>query len=105
MANTLIEGDCANDAPPISNGYNIESPGDACGLDEAKGDHVGVTAQELDLGPLEDNGGLAQTHAITTDSAAFNVIPAPMCQVDEDERGVTRLQGSACDVGAFELEI
>ena len=64
-----------------------------------------MTAQELNLGPLGDNGGSAQTHAIGTDSAAFNAIPEPMCQLGEDERGVTRPQGDACDVGAFELEM
>jgi len=105
LTNTLIVGNCASDARLISNGYNLESPGDTCGLDEAKGDQVGVTAQQLDLGPLEDNGGSAQTHAITTDSAAFDVIPESACQLDEDERSVTRPQGNACDVGAFELEM
>jgi hypothetical protein len=105
LANTLIDGDCDSDTPLISNGYNIESPGDTCDLDEAKGDQVGVTVQELDLGPLEDNGGSARTHAITRGSAAFNAIPEPMCQLGEDERGVTRPQGNACDVGAFELEM
>ena len=105
LANTVIDGNCDSDTPLISNGYNIESPGDTCGLDEAKGDQVGVTVQELDLGPLEDNGGSALTHAITRGSAAFNAIPEPMCQLGEDERGVTRPQGNACDVGAFELEL
>jgi predicted outer membrane repeat protein len=105
LANTLIDGDCDSDVPLISNGYNIESPGDTCGLDEAAGDMVGVTAEQLDLGPLQDNGGFVQTHAITTDSAAFDVIPESMCQLEEDEREVTRPQGDACDVGAFELEM
>ena len=105
MANTLIDGDCDSDVPLISNGYNIESPGDTCGLDEAAGDMVGVTAEQLDLGPLQDNGGFVQTHAITTDSAAFDVIPESMCPLEEDEREVTRPQGDACDVGAFELEM
>jgi predicted outer membrane repeat protein len=105
LANTLIDGDCDSDVPLISNGYNIESPGDTCGLNEAAGDMVSVTAEQLDLGPLQDNGGVVQTHAITTDSAAFDVIPESMCQLDEDEREVTRPQGDACDVGAFELEM
>ena len=105
LANTVIDGNCDSDTPLISNGYNIESPGDTCGLDEAKGDQLGVTVQELDLGPLKDNGGSALTHAITRGSAAFNAIPEPMCQLGEDERGVTRPQGNACDVGAFELEL
>jgi hypothetical protein len=27
-----------------------------------------------------------------------------MCEVDTDQRGVTRPQGAMCDVGAFEVE-
>jgi hypothetical protein len=28
-----------------------------------------------------------------------------MCEVDEDQRGVARPQGDACDVGAVEMEV
>ena len=94
LTNTLIDGTCTNSV--TSNGYNIESPGDTCGFDQA-----GVSAVLLDLQPLANTGGPTQTHAITTDSEAFN---AGTCEVDEDQRGVTRPQGPACDVGAFELE-
>jgi len=98
----IIRGRCAlADQPLTSNGYNIESPGDTCGFDQT-GDQPGVTAVLLDLQPLADNGGPTQTHAITTDSAAFN---AGSCEVDTDQRGVTRPQGPTCDVGAFELEV
>jgi hypothetical protein len=100
VANSLVDGDCSNDGVITSNGYNIESPGDTCGFDQ-QGDQSGVSAVLLDLQPLANNGGPTQTHAITTDSAAFN---AGTCEVDEDQRGVTRPQGPACDVGAFELE-
>jgi hypothetical protein len=44
------------------------------------------------------------THALGEGSVAIDVIPEAMCEVDEDQRGVTRPQGSACDVGAFEVQ-
>ena len=99
VTNSLVDGDCAGDV--TSNGYNIESPGNTCGFDQT-GDQASVSAVLLDLQPLANNGGPTQTHAITTDSAAFN---AGTCEVDEDQRGVTRPQGPTCDVGAFELEV
>ena len=100
---TLIDGACTQQGEVTwtSGGYNIESPGNTCGFDQT-GDQSGVSAVLLDLQPLANNGGPTQTHAITTDSAAFN---AGTCEVDEDQRGVTRPQGPACDVGAFELEV
>ena len=88
---------------PVSNGYNIESPGDTCGFDQ-EGDQVDVTEGELNLGPLQDNGGPTETHALLLGSVAIDAIPADMCEVTEDQRGVTRPQGTMCDVGAFELE-
>jgi hypothetical protein len=98
LTNSIVDDDCDGDI--TSNGYNLESPGSTCGFDQT-GDQSGVSAVLLDLQPLANNGGPTQTHAITTDSAAFN---AGTCEVDEDQRGVTRPQGPACDVGAFELE-
>jgi hypothetical protein len=56
------------------------------------------------LGPLQFNGGLTETHALLPGSTAINRIPGDACEVDTDQRGVTRPQGPACDVGAFELE-
>src|SRR5439155_2076164 len=46
-----------------------------------------------------------QTHALVPGSPAIDVIPAtdPAC-TGTDQRGVTRPQGPACDIGAFELE-
>jgi len=101
VTNSIVDGDCSGFYIMLSNGYNIESPGDTCGFDQT-GDQSGVSAVLLDLQPLASNGGPTQTHAITTDSAGFN---AGTCEVDEDQRGVTRPQGPACDVGAFELEV
>jgi hypothetical protein len=35
---------------------------------------------------------------------AIDVIPADMCEVDEDQRGEPRPGGSMCDVGSFEVQ-
>jgi hypothetical protein len=107
IANTLIDGDCGAYPPGTpditSNGYNIESPGDTCGFDDPT-DQVNVTAEQLNLGPLQDNGGGTQTHALGAGSVAIDHIPAVDCGVDEDQRGEPRPGDSMCDVGAFEVQ-
>ena len=51
---------------------------------------------------LADNGGLTQTIALVPGSPAIDA-GAATC-VPTDQRGVTRPQGPACDIGAFEVE-
>jgi hypothetical protein len=86
-------------------GYNIETSGDTCGFDQAT-DQGFVSAEDLKLGPLQDNGGPTMTHALLPGSVAIDVIPDAMCEVDTDQRGEPRPEtgGTMCDVGAFELE-
>ena len=62
------------------------------------------------LGPLADNGGPTPTFALLLGSPAINAVDAATCADPAtvnnlDQRGVTRPQGIACDIGAFELEI
>jgi len=111
LINSLVDGDCLGKI--TSNGYNIESPGDTCGFDLAT-DRVDVTSEELNLGPLADNGGPTQTHALglMPESAAIDAIPEEECldsngnPLVADQRGQPRPEtgGARCDVGAFELE-
>jgi hypothetical protein len=106
IANTVIDGDCdgkGSELTWVSRGHNFESPGDTCGFDQPT-DQVNVSAEELNLGPLQDNGGPTMTHALGAGSVAIDVIPVDMCETDEDQRGVARPQGDACDVGAVEME-
>jgi hypothetical protein len=105
VANSLIDADCYMEdrAVVISGGYNIETPGNTCGFD-AEGDRFDVTEEELNLGPLADNGGPTMTHALLPGSVAIDVIPADMCEVNEDQRGKPRPGGAMCDVGAFEVQ-
>jgi hypothetical protein len=55
------------------------------------------------LGPLANNGGPTQTHALLAGSPAIDAAggcPPPAT----DQRGVVRPQGSACDIGSFEFQ-
>jgi hypothetical protein len=115
IANTLIDGDCGSyDTLPLpgtpditSNGYNIESPGNTCGFDQAT-DLVDVP--DLNLGPLRDNSGPTETHALLPGSAAIDWIPETDCldadgqPLMTDQRGELRPAGDGCDVGAFEVQ-
>ena len=61
-----------------------------------------VSPNSLKLGPLANNGGATQTHALGQGSVAINAA-AGSCLIN-DQRGVHRPQGADCDVGAFEYE-
>ena len=85
-----------------TNGGNIES-GTSC-------DFTDVAMWDLQntdplLGPLADNGGFTQTHALLLGSPAINaMLPANCPPPATDQRGVTRPQGASCDSGSFELQ-
>ena len=111
LVNTLIDGNCLIDPPEefpgelVSEGGNLESPGDTCGFDQP-GDQANVSADNLKLGPLADNGGPTMTHALGAGSAAIDAIPEADCGVTTDQRGLPRPEpgGTMCDVGAFEVQ-
>lgn len=46
-----------------------------------------------------------ETEALLEDSPAIDTIPIVEYAVVEDQRGVSRLQGEACDIGAYEVEV
>jgi hypothetical protein len=69
--------------------------------DDATGFQTGVDPL---LGPLAANGGPTQTMALLAGSPAIDAIPVASCAVGTDQRGVSRPQGSGCDIGAFELQ-
>lgn len=54
------------------------------------------------LGPLRNNGGETDTLALLPGSPAIDAGTNAGCPAS-DQRGVSRPQGSACDIGAFEL--
>jgi Bacterial Ig-like domain len=57
-----------------------------------------------ELGPLAGNGGATETHALHPDSPAIDKVNSSGGPTT-DQRGVSRPQGAASDIGSFELEI
>ena len=90
-------GDCYG-IPPIASNTLIESTGsDACGL--TNGVDGNIIGSDPNLGALGNNGGFTQTHALLAGSPAIDA--GANCAAT-DQRGVTRPQGTACDIGAYE---
>lgn len=81
---------------PLSGGYNLEDA-DSCRFRLPTDLRFRVPR----VGPLRDNGGETETHALMHDSAAIN--RAGLSSVTVDQRGVGRPQGSAMDIGAYEF--
>jgi CSLREA domain-containing protein len=85
-------------------GYNLFGDMSGCSLTEAVAG-AGATdiyGQSPLLLALADNGGFTQTHALASNSPAVNAIPAGNCTLMTDQRGITRPDGAACDIGAYE---
>jgi len=91
-----------------SYGYNLCSD-DGAGLLTDPTDRINTDPM---LGPLADNGGPTFTHALLAGSPAIDAGSATDSTgnpdsagnpVTTDQRGVARPQGSANDIGAFEL--
>jgi hypothetical protein len=83
---------CGGQAPNATNDLSFPA-GTGC---------PGTTGNPL-LGPLAANGGPTSTMALNPGSAAIDKVPVGACTVTTDQRGISRPQGSSCDVGAFEL--
>ena len=111
LINSVIDGECfISYGAPIAQ-YTIESPGETCLLPTGQWNLENVTAGELGLGPLQDNGGATFTHAPLPGppaSVAIDHIHELACQdfagdpVTTDQRGVTRPENIDCDVGSVE---
>lgn len=114
LANTIIARNSASSSSPDcsgplnSLGFNLIQNVSGCTI---RGDLTrNIIGQDPLLGPLANNGGPTQTHALLFGSPAIDAgNPAPpsgdppQCELT-DQRGVTRPQGTFCDIGAFELE-
>jgi CSLREA domain-containing protein len=104
VVNTIVANnhgaDC--DTPATSsNGHNLDKDG-SCFANS--GNSSDLPEEDPQLGPLQDNGGPTPTMALPSTSPAVDAgdDSGANCPAD-DQRGVTRPQGSHCDIGAFEL--
>lgn len=96
-----------NQAPLISQGYNLVQAGGASVTGDPTGNQIGVDPR---LGPLADNGGPTPTRLLLAGSPALNAAnpAAPgsggvACEAT-DQRGLVRPIGPRCDIGAVESQ-
>ena len=80
-----------------SGGNNLFSDRLSFGLDPSD-----LVDTDPRLGPVRDNGGPTVTRALLPGSPAIDAA-APVLGVVTDQRGITRPQGPAPDIGAFEF--
>jgi predicted outer membrane repeat protein len=90
------------DTPTTDGGYNF-SDDDSCGF-TASTSNV-KTPNDPMLGTLADNGGPTETLLPLTGSPLLDAIPPASCGANVDQRGITRPQGTGCDIGAVEVVV
>ncbi|MBV9468796.1 MAG: lamin tail domain-containing protein, partial [Abitibacteriaceae bacterium] len=111
VSNSIIAGNGGSDINYLSgtiqsNGYNLIGTG--TGLNAFNNhDTTGLVAANLKIGPLADNGGPTQTHALLAGSPAISAgDPAynGTGQYDQRGPGFARVHGGRLDIGAFEFQ-
>lgn len=110
--NTAMTGPDCNGTGLTSLGFNLIGDATSCGIVSTTGDQFGTSGTPIDplLGPLQDNGGTTETREPANGSVAVNHVPLASCTdtssavVANDQRGFTRPEGVACDVGALERD-
>jgi CSLREA domain-containing protein len=98
LKNTIVASNNANGAANcvgvVNSGHDLSYGDASC---------PGINANPL-LQALADNGGPTQTMALGSGSPAIDQVPATGAGCPPtDQRGITRPQGPACDIGAFEF--
>jgi hypothetical protein len=107
VTNTIIAdnrgGDCSNSngggsrvPAAVDLGFNLDSDGTCFAAPTDK------TVADPLLGQPADNGGPVMTDALATGSPAIDAGTNSGCPAT-DARGVTRPQGTSCDIGAYEF--
>ncbi len=95
VANSNLGNNCSGTI--TSEGGNL-SDDNSCNLTELSD----LSNTEDNLGPLADNGSPTQTHLPQAGSPAIDNGLAIHC-LAVDQRGISRPQGPACDIGAVEV--
>ena len=95
---------CSLAGAPTSHGYTWVTDA-SCGFPEPSDVADGADPQ---LGAVADNGGPTPTRLPAETSPLLNVIPVADCQaaapITDDQRDVTRPQGTGCDIGSVEAQ-
>ncbi len=115
LVNTIISGNTAGTGPDCngrvySAGHNLVGDGATCSgiTNGSNGDQVAPAAPGANLGALANNGGPTLTMTLGAGSTAIDAGDNSACADaatvnNVDQRGISRPQGAACDIGAFEV--
>ena len=113
LTSALVAANSAPGSPDLHDGYQAATAtysliGSTIGHAIPNGTNGNIVGSAALLGALASNGGVTQTHALGAGSPAIDAIPSGTngCGTSPatDQRGIARPQGSACDIGAFELQ-
>lgn len=109
MKNSVVAGntvtgaqDAAPDISGTVNSLGFNHIGDLTGA-TVTGQTANNTLGDPLLGGLTENGGETLTHLPFASSPLVNSVPFSECNINRDQRGDVRPQGSGCDRGAVEL--
>ncbi len=105
FVNTIADG---NNCSGVNIGGSNLSDDLSCGGAQVNGSAGGLVfnGEELVLvfGPLANNGGPTQTHALLPLNPALNAGSNVSTSVSTDQRGLTRIVGGTVDIGAYERQ-
>lgn len=103
---TNVPNDCVGTLVPY--GRNLFSTIDACTVAIGPG-QINALNSLSHIGPLQSNGGWTPTHALLAGSNAIDgadpfggCVDSNSVVIANDQRGMPRVSGVRCDVGAFE---
>jgi hypothetical protein len=112
LTNSLVARNTAPSDPDLRGSFDARFSlvGDGTGSDvtNTDGNQVGNVSPNTGpidplLGPLANNGGPTRTRALLPGSPAIDAASSDGCP-GKDQRGISRPQGSACDIGSYERE-
>ncbi|MBA2490264.1 MAG: hypothetical protein H0V34_00670 [Gammaproteobacteria bacterium] len=112
VVNSAPGRNCQSDDDLVSAGNNLDTDGSCARLRTGGGTFRQVTAAQLKLGALADNGGPARTHALLRGSVAIDRGSPADCgsrrTINDQRMSVRPVDGNTdgvavCDIGAFEF--
>jgi len=110
LLNSPIYDDCSGVVDTNGrNKYWVPGGGESCTIVQHSPGSDTLLASLTELGPLQNNGGFTQTHALVPPSNMIDGAESTKgcigygdVALTEDQRGFPRSSGARCDIGAFE---
>lgn len=106
LKNTIVANSTAGAGECLMNSGTLTADSSNLDTDGSCDNAIQNTSVQINLGALQNNGGFTQTMALGTGSVAIDAGDDAICAAapidNTSQNGITRPQGSHCDIGAFE---